>query len=715
MDELAGLTEEARKLALDRFRLLQSHLEDNRPLKAVAATAGIPFRTAQRWVSLYRLAGLLFLSAWVGSPQTPDPGGNADADQIIRVKVNLRQVDLIVTDGKGDHVTDLKPSDFELLEDGKPQPITNFSWVEFTPPPTGARLAALHEKPSLLEKYSGVTRFRKTPGNDVLSAPVANLHKEEIRRVISIVAGDGTVPAMTRIRKFIDEQVGSGDMVSIRSTSRAVVAAGNGDMVQVRDSMGIFQQFTNDKRQLDAATEHLPRVCMQTLCLNDVPDTFAEAIQSLQNLPGRKALLFVGRYKGPVDQIINQANRAGVVIYVLDDVGVVKIEGKTVDDMVAPESERLLAEKTGGRRLLSTVGFDLTTSLNEVMEDLSGYYLLGYRPSSDDSAQKKPVRHKIQVRVLRPGLTARFRDGLMGTPDPEAKPDSNPQPPGRQEVLTKALFSVFTQDGIRIHLDPLFAASSPNKKKRRSPFVRTILDIDGRDLAFSDADGGKKRTVLDVALAVFNEDGSQAGAANKGFTLLVSKEKAAEIGKTSLQYTLDVPLAKPGPYQVRAAVRDQTSGELGSAYAFLDIPDFNQSKIALSSLVLSLPQGTPAESPARPAWNEFAPGATVQYLCEVFGLRTPGKSPVPPDVQAEVKLYRGGGPIAEIPPSPLQIENVGDQSFLTGSMRIPDDIAAGNYTMELLVYDRRESSKKKQAAEQWIDVTVVGPEATAKN
>jgi putative transposase len=58
MDELAGLADDARTLALDRFRLLQPHLESNRPLKAVAAAAGIPFRTAQRWVSLYRQFGL---------------------------------------------------------------------------------------------------------------------------------------------------------------------------------------------------------------------------------------------------------------------------------------------------------------------------------------------------------------------------------------------------------------------------------------------------------------------------------------------------------------------------------------------------------------------------------------------------------------------------------------------------------------------------------
>ncbi len=501
-------------------------------------------------------------------------------------------------------------------------------------------------------------------------------------------------------------------------------------MLQVRDSKGILQQFTNDKRQLDAAAERLPRGCgFQYLCLTDVQGAIRGAIQTHQDLPGRKALLFVGRYKGPVEEIVSLANRAGVVIYVLDDFGVV-MEAETPGDAVAPDSERLLAEKTGGMRLLSTVGFDLTTSFNQVIEELSGYYLLGYRPSGDEPAQKPSVRHKIEVRVLRLDLKARFRDGLLGSPDPQpvAKPDSsvpsdsapvspvNPAagPPERQAILSKALFSVFTQDGVRIHLDPLFAASNPNQKKKRSPFVRAIIDIDGRDVVFADVDGGKdggkKKLVLDVALAVFNEEGDQVGAANKAFTLLASKEKAADLAKGSVQYTQDVPLSKPGPYQVRAAVRDATSGELGSTYAFLDIPDFNQSKISLSSLVLTLPQGARAVPAVRPDWNEFAPGATVQYVCEVFGLKTPGKPPVPPNVETEVKLYRGGGPVAGIAPSPVKIENVRDQAFLSGSMRIPDDLAAGNYTMEVLAYDRLESSKKKQAATQWIDVTVVSPQ-----
>jgi putative transposase len=61
MDQLAGLTEGIRKRALERFRLLQPHLEDDGPLKLVATEAEIPFRTAQRWVALYRKFGLAAL------------------------------------------------------------------------------------------------------------------------------------------------------------------------------------------------------------------------------------------------------------------------------------------------------------------------------------------------------------------------------------------------------------------------------------------------------------------------------------------------------------------------------------------------------------------------------------------------------------------------------------------------------------------------------
>jgi hypothetical protein len=62
MDQLAGLTEDARRLALDRFRVLQPHLEQNQSLRSVAQAAGIPYRTAHRWLARYRLFGLAGLA-----------------------------------------------------------------------------------------------------------------------------------------------------------------------------------------------------------------------------------------------------------------------------------------------------------------------------------------------------------------------------------------------------------------------------------------------------------------------------------------------------------------------------------------------------------------------------------------------------------------------------------------------------------------------------
>ena len=59
MRELGEVPEEARELAMSRFRLIQPHLEKNQPLQTVAADGKVPFRTAQRWVSQYRKFGLI--------------------------------------------------------------------------------------------------------------------------------------------------------------------------------------------------------------------------------------------------------------------------------------------------------------------------------------------------------------------------------------------------------------------------------------------------------------------------------------------------------------------------------------------------------------------------------------------------------------------------------------------------------------------------------
>src|SRR5262252_5292683 len=69
----------------------------------------------------------VFLCGWTlvaAGRQTPSQEG------VIRINVNLVQVDAIVTDSKGKPVTDLTADDFEVFQDGKPQAITSFTFVD---------------------------------------------------------------------------------------------------------------------------------------------------------------------------------------------------------------------------------------------------------------------------------------------------------------------------------------------------------------------------------------------------------------------------------------------------------------------------------------------------------------------------------------------------------------------------------------------------------
>ena len=72
---------------------------------------------------------ILALSAF-GQQQTPTPAASPNAENdVVKITTKLVQLDVIVVDKDGKQVRDLTPADFEVLEDGKPQKITNLSYV----------------------------------------------------------------------------------------------------------------------------------------------------------------------------------------------------------------------------------------------------------------------------------------------------------------------------------------------------------------------------------------------------------------------------------------------------------------------------------------------------------------------------------------------------------------------------------------------------------
>lgn len=158
------------------------------------------------------------------------PNLRGQEPEVVRITTNLVQVDLVVTkDGK--QVTNLKPEDFEILEDGRPRKITNFAYVSTNP--ATANDSAL-SSPAKSESEAPVIPKPPLP--------------HEIKRTIAIVVDDlgmsfqSMADLRTYLRKFVTENVQPNDLIAIIRTGGEV---------------GALQQFTSDPRVLSSAISDL--------------------------------------------------------------------------------------------------------------------------------------------------------------------------------------------------------------------------------------------------------------------------------------------------------------------------------------------------------------------------------------------------------------------------------------------------------------------------
>ena len=165
-------------------------------------------------------------------PATKETPPQSAQDDVVRITTNLVQLDAVaMKDGK--QVTDLTADDFEITEDGKPQTITNFSYVSNVPAVVGPASNNLTPKPE-----------NKT-ASPVLPAVV---RPYEVRHTIAIVVDDLGIsfesmkPIKLQLRKFVEDQLQADDLVAIIRTGGEV---------------GLLQQFTTDRRLLFRAIDGL--------------------------------------------------------------------------------------------------------------------------------------------------------------------------------------------------------------------------------------------------------------------------------------------------------------------------------------------------------------------------------------------------------------------------------------------------------------------------
>jgi VWFA-related protein len=675
---------------------------------------------------------LALVAAFAQTPQPTAP------DTVIRINVNLVQVDAVVTDSGGKAVTDLKPEDFEVLQDGKRQQITNFSYI------------STHDPGTARPKPAPAARKGAPP------VPPARIKPQDVRRTVALVVDDLglSFESIGRVRgslkKFVDNEMQPGDLV-------AVIRTGAG--------IGALQQFTADKRMLYAAIDRVKfnamgRVGVSSFApLGGGGEEGAAAIEErneifsvgtlgairyvvngLRELPGRKSVVLFSenlklfnadgmsqRVMDEVRHLTDAANRSSVVIYSIDPRGL-QVHSLTAADNTRGMTPRQLAEApmqraaeefrsrdgmvmlahdTGG--LFMADRNDIDGMLREVIADSEGYYLIGYRPDASTFDPRTGQRkfHKVSVRVKRAGLHVRTRSGFFGDSDREVAP----VPHTRLAEIQHALTSPFFTGKIHVRLTPLFT-NGP-----KGSFLNTMLYIDGKDLNFTDEPDGWHKAVIDIVAVTFGDNGQQVDSSDRTYTIRV-KENAYQKAREGLVYAVSHPVGKPGAYQMRVVVRDATSEQVGSASQFIEAPDVSKGRLTLSSVIVKEQQQAGPATPDHPegqvatnnilgsaAVRLFRKGDQIMYGYEILNAGLDGSHQT--QLESQTRLFRDGQQVYEGKPNPLPMTGQQDPKRLVagGTMKLGAQIAPGDYVLQVTVTDKL-AKEKYRTATQWMDFEV---------
>jgi len=215
---------------------------------------------------------------------------------VIRSETRVVLVDSVVTDKKGNYVTDLSQKNFKVYEDSKEMPITSFS---FEADPAG---------PNSNQKRYLVLFFDNA----------------------SVSAGD-QVQARTAAQKFVDANTGPNKFIAV---------------VNFSGSLRITQNFTNDADRLKAV---ISGVQMSSVSTSPGPSlgqaTLGEAgsfgvrsvllglrslAKGLSDVPGRKMLVMLtagfpltNETRAELTATIDACNRSNVSVYPIDVRGLV--------------------------------------------------------------------------------------------------------------------------------------------------------------------------------------------------------------------------------------------------------------------------------------------------------------------------------------------------------------------------------------------------------
>ena len=664
-----------------------------------------------------------------------------------KTSTELVTLDVVVTDSHGQPVKSLSPDDFEVIENKRPVSVKQAIYV----PLVGA---------------AGASASAATlPANGDASSAAP----KTVNRVMALVVDDlslslrSAVDVRSGLHKFIDTQIQPGDLVAILRTGagmgtlqlfttdkRLLHAAaervrwnvvGRGSIeafAPIEKSFSSSVPRGTSAASLDSTTPeshstadtHVPdkhdsiEGLRDSILTGGSLGTLEVAVRSLQRLPGRKSVVFLSdgldlsdmmgepRIYGAVSRLMNSANRAGVVLYTIDTRGLMIISPHAEDpnpdrgaieerhsSMISTQNGlRYLSEQTGAFAVINNN--DINLGLQRIMTDQQGYYLLGY--VATDKSVRSWDPDQLKVRVKRSGMTVRWRRGAFGPAD-AASPSEVPE-----DSLVTAALSPFNTGEMTLRVTAMFGHTPAT-----GSYVHALFFVDINDVKFAHrVDDDVYTGEVELLVVAVNESGQRVKAWRKiePMTLHAAEYEAAR--KRGITFDTAVSLKDAGGYQIRAAVRDTTTGNVGSSSQFVLVPKVGSGQLAISSVLMKGEQATESEAREQPAVRIFTPGTNVTYAYEIYtGLKN--QEPL----STSSALLRDGQPIYSSPAQPIANADTGGSTGtgvkglhvipIGGTLTLGRDLQPGAYALQVNVTrDRVKPKDKARAVTRWVDFEI---------
>ncbi len=554
-----------------------------------------------------------------------------------RSGVELVTIDVVATDRSGTPVHNLKAEDFELLEDGKDQPIRTLRFIDTSVAPLEAVLppgivtndvdpggifAVVVDEIGLQPEDIGQVRrtaeqfFKDTlQPHDHVAFVRSGANSAFVLSTDRDAALAGIAQSSGRRERTLGISAPAVGTESLLETEPTIETFGTGE--NGRNSFRVLLSVVDRLRQIPARRKAILWFSRG----GDLPPGILESIEIGRPF-GRDDMVF--------SRLIDVARAANVAIYTVDPRGMTNAAGELARDIEPMDTGVLrdLASATGGRAVLNN---DIDAALGRVAAENRAYYLLGYEPPSKDNPNRP---RKIVVRTKVPGVSVIHRKVYVPSAD-------------NQPTVTSLLESPMPVRDLPIALAPASVAIDREKRGLLLPF-----EI-GRDL--------RDETMVEYSAIALDQSGKVvARAGGKGRSV-----NGRVVGSVGLQ-------VEAKAYHVRFAARAMNPDIDGLAFASVKVPDGKSKEPECGGFVFEQPgpkEGLRLFSKDQPITISTLVSAEKLTGAISFGLGPAGGIPqrlwpVKLDQQLAKGLYRIALNLKALPTGNLEIRVMRDELLL---------------------------------------------------